>query len=281
MKGNFLNIVIGIFIVAIGIICFLLFRNKEDTIVFKLNGDTIVKHNLGEQYNDPGCQLLVNDEVKTSNVSVVNNVDINKEGSYVITYAYGEQVLKRTVEVKKINSIELNGDEHIYLVLNGEYTDPGVKAVYKEQDYSSNIIVDNQVDKTKTGDYVIKYTLSEINKSIERKVHVSEFDEYFKIDYDKTQSKDVTLTIKIDPDKVSKYILPDNTEKIADSSYIVRKNGDIKFTIYDKYNNKLDKTIKIDNVIVTPITATCKAIVKDGKTTFTVNANKTIIKYGF
>ena len=98
MKGNFLNIVIGIFIVAIGIICFLLFRNKEDTIVFKLNGDTIVKHNLGDSYNDPGCQLLINDEVMTSNVSVVNNVNVNKEGSYVVTYAYGDKVLKRTAK---------------------------------------------------------------------------------------------------------------------------------------------------------------------------------------
>ena len=71
--------------------------------------------------------------------------------------------------------IELIGDKEISIKWHdGEYTDEGAKAYYKDEDISKDIKVTNNVDLEKVGTYSYKYTIKYDNeeKSIERVVKV-------------------------------------------------------------------------------------------------------------
>ncbi|MBR4671920.1 MAG: DUF5011 domain-containing protein [Bacilli bacterium] len=71
--------------------------------------------------------------------------------------------------------ISLNGDEVITLKYkDGEYTDEGAKASYKDEDITNNIKVSGKVDYDKVGTYKIKYTVKykKIEKEIEREIKI-------------------------------------------------------------------------------------------------------------
>lgn len=276
MKKDYSKIIIIALIIIILIIAFLLLK---DTLfpnpILKINGNEYVEHNLYDEYQDLGFSLDHGDSTK---VQVNSNVDVTKEGIYDVIYTYKDQVITRHVEVKKINVLNLIGDKDVYLLINGEYTDPKVEAIVNKVDSSNEVKVNSDLNTKEAGDYKITYSLND--KTVERNIHVSNFDEYFKINYSNSDLVDkLELEISIDKDKVSKYSLPDKTEKDDNSTFTITKNGNYAFTIYDKYNNKYDKRINITNVKVEPIEATCTAVVEKGKTTINVKANKTITKY--
>ena len=287
MKKNSLNIIIFILIILIiGVAIYLVFGNNTSTptskFVFELYGDSIVEHNLGDPYFDPGVKLIDNGIDKSNEVVVTGNVDTLNEGSYTKTYTYKEQVLTRTINVKKLNSFSLKGDNNVYILLNGKYDDPGVEATYKGNNYKDNIVVNGNIDTTKEGTYTITYSFKEINKTLQRKVYVSSFNEFFKINYDtKTSNKEVTVSITVDTNKVSKYILPDGEEKKDNYSFKITKSGKYKFTIYDKYNNSLEREIEINNINIDPLNISCTSIAKNNKTTVTLKSNKKISKYTY
>lgn len=282
MKEKTLKIII--FIVMFLLIIFLILSLTgilSPKLVFELNGSNHVTHNLNDEYKDLGVTLKKGNTDLSSEVVVNNNVDVNNVGNYVVTYSYHDQVLTRYVDVKKISSFELNGDNEIYLLINGTYPDPKVEAIDNEISYLHEVVINSNLDSSKIGDYKITYTSNKTNKVLERNIHVSNFDEYFKINYDdKTVQKEIILNITIDNEKISKYILPDGSIKTSNSNFTINKNGEYQFIIYDKYNNKLEKKINITNVkIIEPINASCKAIIKDGKTIIEVTSNKEIVKY--
>lgn len=76
-------------------------------------------------------------------------------------------------EEKIITEIILKGDETIYLYKNEEYIEPGFDAKdSKGNELTGDVQVENAVDITKAGEYEIKYTINNTNKS--RKVIVKE-----------------------------------------------------------------------------------------------------------
>ena len=77
-------------------------------------------------------------------------------------------------EEKVTSEINLAGEENIYLYKNEEYIEPGFTAKdSKENDLTSEVKVENNVDITKSGEYEVKYTLSD-NTIKTRKVIVKE-----------------------------------------------------------------------------------------------------------
>ena len=277
MKNKYLNIIIIVAVLIIIGLGLYIYYSSSQNLIFKLNGYETVVHNLGDSYNDLGVTITKNGVDVSGDVIVQNNVDPNTIGEYTVTYRYKGKVLTRKVEVKVVDNIILLGDEEVYLLLNGEYDDPKVKAIYEGIDVSNEVIVDSNLDTKKEGEYTITYRFDKMNKTVSRKVYVSDFFEYFKVEYNKT---DGTLKIIIDESKISKYLLPDNTQKEKNSTYNVNVNETYKFTIFDHYNNSFEKSITIDdNGVINPLKASCKAIFKDGKTTISITSNKKIVKY--
>ena len=288
MKKNSFNIIIYVLIGLIVLVAIFLFMGDNDTqdssdgIVFELYGSEHIDHNIGEPFFDPGVKALENGVNKASEVVTTGTVDTTKEGTYTKTYTFKDKTLTRTIDVKKLNSFTLNGESNVYVLLNGKYDDPKVEATYKGSDYKNNIEITGNIDTSKAGVYTVTYKFKEINKTLQRKVYVSNFNEYFKVEYDTTTSnKEVTITVTIDKSKISKYKLPDGTETSENQTFKITKSGKYKFVIYDNYGNSIDREIEISNVNVEPIKATCKSTAKDNKTsvTVTVTSSHQITKY--
>lgn len=68
--------------------------------------------------------------------------------------------------------IELNGDRHMEVEVNTQFDDPGAKARFRFSDYSDQVIIDTNLNTTKLGDYVVRYTFEKYQKSVERTVSV-------------------------------------------------------------------------------------------------------------
>ena len=195
MKNKYLNyIIFGLIIIVSGIIVYLLLDNfilhKKPVIEFKLNGKESIVHNMGDPYIDLGVTITKDGEDISNDVTVENEVDVNKEGIYTIKYHYEELTLARIVEIKELNSFNLVGDDIVYLLLNGKYNDPKVKIKYNNEDVSSKVVIDSNLDTSKVGKYTIKYSYDELNKVLERQIYVSDFSEYFIVNYDKENTLD-------------------------------------------------------------------------------------------
>ena len=183
-----LNIIIYALIGLIILVVIFLFvggnNTQKNELIFSLYGEENVDHNLGDPYFDPGFKLIDNGVDKVSEVVVSGTVDTSKEGTYTKTYTYKDKTLTRTINVKKLNNFTLNGESEVYILLNGKYNDPKVEATYQGNDYKDNIEVTSNIDFTKAGVYTVTYKFKEINKTLQRKVYVSNFAEYLKINYD-------------------------------------------------------------------------------------------------
>ena len=272
------TIIIAIVIVAIFMVVDNIQRNK---LVFELKGDNPIEINVGEGFYDPGFTIHKGDTDLSDKVVLYDNINTNELGTYERTYTYEDKVLKRTIEVKKLKEFSLNGDSDIYILLNGKYDDPGAKAIYKDVDYSDNVKTYNTCNFSKQGTCRITYQSKELNRALERRVHISDFKEFFKLNFvqgDTTES--VIVEVTIDNTKVSSYIAPDGTTYTDNTKYVITKNGEYSFTVIDKYNNKYDRKIKVEG-IVKPLTGSCEANVKGKQTTIKVTANKEIVKYEY
>lgn len=278
-KSKYLNI--AIIILAIGIVFALFFVLKNvvftgSKLVFTLNGDEHITINLNEEYQDMGVTIKKGNDDLSSKVVITNNVDASNVGNYTITYSYEGMTLTRYVEVKKLNYFSLLGDSNVYLLLNGKYTDPKAELYKDGVDRSNEITVDGEFDSTKIGNYQISYSSSLEDDSLYRNIYVSDFDEYFKTNYDIDKK---FLSIDIDSDKITKYTLPDGTEKNESITYSITQNGKYTFVIYDKYNNKLEKEVNINGGTSSLINATCTATISMGKTLIKVTSDSAISKY--
>jgi len=283
MKKNGLNIIIVVLIILIVIVSSFLFfdSSPKEGMIFELYGDEYIYHNLGSPFFDPGIKAIENGVDVSKDVIITGDVKVDEIGVYTRTYKYKELVLTRQIEVKKLTSFALKGESDVYIVLNGKYDDPKVEAYYNGVDVIDKIKITGNVDYSRSGLYIINYKFEEINRSLERKIHVSDFSEYLKIAYPKEAVKELDFNIQVDNTKVLKYLLPDGTSMDSDTTYHIDENGKYKFTIYDKYNNAYERIIDINNIDKVELSGSCVATVKNKKTTITVKSNKPIIKYKY
>lgn len=275
-----INIIMYGIIIAIVIVAILMvFGNSSNDLVFELKGDNTIEINIGEGFYDPGFTIYKGEEDLSDKVVLYDNININELGTYERTYTYEDQVLKRTIEVKKLKEFSLNGDSDVYILLNGKYDDPGVKAIYKDVDYSSNVKAYSSCNNSKQGTCRITYQSKDLNRTTERRVHISDFKEYFKLNFEQGDTTEsIKVIITIDNTKVSSYIAPDGKTYTDNSTYIITKNGEYSFIVIDKYNNKYERKINVTGIIKT-LKASCEANVKNKQTTIKVTANKEIVKY--
>ena len=90
-----MGIVIGFYLYNI--------NNKEGFSKIELNGNGIVNLKVGDNYNEEGFTMVIDDYDYADMVLVNGSVDTSKEGVYVITYTLNEDghniILKRVVNV--------------------------------------------------------------------------------------------------------------------------------------------------------------------------------------
>ena len=88
----------------------------------------------------------------------------------------------------------------------------------------------------------------------------------------KYTNKNITLKLNIKTKDFSYIKYPDGTtSKSRNSTYVVTKNGEYKFLIYNINNEYKEKVIKVSKIDKTAPTGSCTAVVKEGKTSIVVN----------
>lgn len=205
-----------------------------------LRGSNLVYHPVGKAFNEPG--FFANDPIKgniSKNVTVSGKVDVNKLGTYTLTYTVtgtnGTKTVTRTVIVvdniapviklpvsaKEVEIYE--GDDFSYL-LTATVTD--------NFDTSPKLTITNNVNNKVSGTYSITYTATDAsgNKAV------------------------AVITVRV----LSKSDAKITLKGLAEMTYIVGTPGgfvDPGYTAIDLFNNE-DITSKVvvsgDTVIETP-----------------------------
>ena len=141
------------------------------TPVITLIGNSQVNVEVGSTYNDAGAAATDNyDGDLSSQIVVVNNVDVNTVGSYIVTYSVSDSsnnaatVVTRTVNVVDQTApvITILGDNPVTIEAGSSYTDAGATATDNyNNDVSADITVTSTVDTNTIGSYTVTYTVSD------------------------------------------------------------------------------------------------------------------------
>jgi hypothetical protein len=146
--------------------------NDKTSPVITLTGSATVDSELGYAYTDEGATAVDNkDGTITSQITTVNSVDIDNEGTYTVTYdvtdAAGNVATQvvRTVTVTPdvtIPVITLTGDSLVTVEGATSYSDGGASATdIVDGDLSSSITTVNNVDIDIPGTYTVTYNVSD------------------------------------------------------------------------------------------------------------------------
>ncbi len=158
---------------------FLVFRNN---LVFKLKGDKEIKLEVYSEYQELGIIATINDKDISDTVTVDTNLDINKLGTYEITYTlnYKEKVLSLTRKIEVVDTtaptLTLKGDSEITLKKGSSYQELGCSALDNyDETVNDKIQVINNVNSNLEGIYEVKYNVVDNSgnmASVTRKVIV-------------------------------------------------------------------------------------------------------------
>lgn len=254
---------------------------KTEIVLF---GDLKITLEVGEEYVEPGFYAIVNNQLKTEDVKVINNVNTNKEGIYTITYILNDKKVTREVEVVKkeedsVLTFSLNGDDIVTLDLGESYVEPGFYASdTKLGDLTSNVIVSGIVDTNKEGSYTLTYVVTNgsVSKELKRVIKVIDNRLNINITLDKTTyTKDnVLATINITGNNYAYLVLPNNIiSKNKKTTYTIEKNGTFVFKAYRNDGSYELKEIVVNNIDKVKPTGACIATLNEASTTIIVSAN--------
>ena len=141
------------------------------TPVITLIGDSQVNVEVGSTYTDAGATATDNyDGDLSSQIVVVNNVNVNTVGSYTVTYSVSDSsnnaatVVARTVNVvdQTAPTITILGDNPATIEAGSSYTDAGATATDNyNNDVTADITVTSTVDTNTIGSYTVTYSVSD------------------------------------------------------------------------------------------------------------------------
>ena len=139
--------------------------------VITLLGSSQVNVEVGSSYTDAGATATDNyDGDLTSQLVVVNNVDVNTLGSYTVTYGVSDSssnaasVVTRTVNVidQTAPTITILGDNPVTIEAGSTYTDAGATATDNyNNDVTADITTASTVDSNTIGSYTVTYTVND------------------------------------------------------------------------------------------------------------------------
>lgn len=176
-KTSKIIILILLITLILGITILFVFFNP--LLKISLKGQKEITLEVNSKYTEKGATISgTKDDYKIN-----GKVNTSKLGTYKLTYTITRYKTTKKI-TRKVNivdttppTITLTGGE-IELYQNEDYTEPGytVEDNY-DKDIQDKIEIDNQVDKTKTGEYTITYTATDSSNnktSVIRKVTVKE-----------------------------------------------------------------------------------------------------------
>jgi len=166
-------IIVVSIIVSLLVIGFIIYYNSSSFI--KLNGESKITINLGEEYKELGAKTIINSKIR-----IEGKVDNTKVGDYKIKYYHNKKYKERIITV--VDNIKpeiiLNGLGEINVVLNGQYIELGATATDNyDGDLTDNIVITNNVDLKVSGEYKVIYEVKDSSNNIttiERTINVSE-----------------------------------------------------------------------------------------------------------
>ena len=241
-------------------------KKKDDNqidngkVIFRLNEGNDYTLLLNSEFIDPMYTAVTKDGSDISNyVTRIGKVNSSKEGIFEIKYrlSYNGEIYELTRKiyvVKKDVDFHLNGDSLIEIDYNSKFEDPGVVLTYNGKDYSKDVIVDNNVDTSRPGEYIIiyKYKNKDFNAFITRNVVVKKEDVV--ISFELLGDSEIKITKGdnfIDPlfsakdDKGRDY----KDQVVINGNVDVNKVGSYEISYYLKVND-YEKTLKrVVNVV--------------------------------
>ena len=163
----FIFVIISTICLMSGIYIFYVANNVPPII--ELNGKDTITINVGETYQDEGATATYLDFDVTDKISVDNTLDINKTGTYKITYKIKLKYIKLTsTEVRTINVIDANSPiitltkNEITIDQNTKYNEPGYKATDSyDGDLTDQVKIENKVDTKTPGEYKVIYQVQD------------------------------------------------------------------------------------------------------------------------
>lgn len=301
LKNKILSIIIVIFLVIILSLTFYLNSKPSNNTVIKednltLFGASLIELQKGEEYIEPGYYAISKLDInETEKVLVSGTVDINKPGTYIITYKYNDKVLTRKVIVidnTSLFALELKGDKEITINKNSSYQEPGYIAYDKSgNDITREVVITGSVNPNVVGTYKITYKITSENQTLEKTRTVKVVDKQIIDDninlilsYDtKLTNKEITVSIKVEGSTFDYLVYPNKVVTTnSTSTYIVKENGTYTFLAYNKSGRKFKKEITITSIDLVKPTGSCVATINNSSTNIMVsNLNKQIDTYTY
>lgn len=296
LKNKILSIIIVIFLVIILSLTFYLNSKPSNNTVIKednltLFGASLIELQKGEEYIEPGYYAISKLDInETEKVLVSGTVDINKPGTYIITYKYNDKVLTRKIIVidnTSLFALELKGDKEITINKNSSYQEPGYIAYDKlGNDISKQVVITGSVNPNVVGTYKITYKITSDNQTLEKTRTVKVVDNQVIDDslnlilsYDtKLTNKEISVSIKVEGSTFDYLVYPNKVVTTnSTSTYIIKENGTYTFLAYNKSGRKFKKEITITSIDLVKPTGSCTATINNSSTNIVVsNLNKQI-----
>ena len=188
--NKYKNSIIVLVIVVIAIVTFLLSinfieSNKEVKNYLTLSGDEIITIYRGTEYVEPGYKAYNSRKTDLSSFVEINStLNIEKIGTYEITYKLYDIVVTRKIKVianpnektqiilKTVNKNEVdkNTDKEntdVYLLIGDEYIEPGFNVVNNlGKKLQDEVKITGTVDSNKKGIYELTYSLIDPNEEL-------------------------------------------------------------------------------------------------------------------
>ena len=285
--------ILSFFIIVISVVLIYV-KFFESKIVFTLFGDEEVVIYEGNEYKELGYIAISEDGDNVSNkVKVKSNLNVNKVGTYKIKYSVRSlfKVYKKTRTIKVLQdnlkevNFTLNGSSMVNIKLGSNYSDPKFSCYLKsnKQNLDRYVKITSNLNNKKEGVYEIKYTLTYNGKTKElsRKVYVYNETISYTLSTTALTNKPVTIKFRSNIHNFAYVILPnDNVIYKNEFSYNFYENNKYTFFVFDSLNNYETYTVNIDNIDKTPPSGTCKIVMKNGTTDYTVTSrDEDISKY--
>lgn len=142
----------------------------------KLIGNKRIELDYGEKYSEPGFKAYMFNKEITNKIKVKNNIKENV-GNYEVTYSYRFLIynIKRTRKITISDltgpEITLKGDKELSVTIDTKYEEPGYEAIDKlDGDLTENVIITNNIDITKLGNYEVIYEVKDKTGNISKEI---------------------------------------------------------------------------------------------------------------
>jgi len=139
---------------------------ENGVINFELLGPKTLYIDVNSEYVEYGVNVVYGGKNISDQVVVDSTVDMTVLGEYQVKYAVNiegitEYVYRDVIVIDKESPvIELIGDEKVYVLLNGIYTENGVRVTDNyDMDIEEKVIIDGEVNVKKEGSYFITYSV--------------------------------------------------------------------------------------------------------------------------